>query len=138
MAIRGQSLGDDRETGQGEQRHRSRAGQVVRMINLDHPLDAAGPAQQDIDVDNVDERATAAGHHLAQRRQRASDVEEVVYRLAQQHEVLAALIRSEVLNEPGDRLHTGGPRDRELVRGRIEDGCPCVQACRQYPGDHHR
>jgi len=92
----------------------------------------------DIDVDDVHERTTAGGRHPAQRSQRAADVEEMVDRLAQQHQIPAALTRIEVLDEPGDRLHTGSPRNRELVGGRVEDGRARVEVFRQYAGDHSR
>jgi hypothetical protein len=55
---------------------------TTTQIDLDRPFDIASPVHQDIDVDDVNERASADGCHAAQRRQCPADVEEVVDRLA--------------------------------------------------------
>ena len=120
MPVCREPLGDRLEAGTPEEGDRGVVGQVVRVVDLGRALDRALLPSRNQQVQDVDERVAVVGGHPPHRLEGAAHVEQVVNRLAEEHEIPPALGGIEVLGEAGDRLHAGRGGDGQLGGRRVE------------------
>ena len=92
------------------------------MVDLDRAFDRAAAEQHELDVEDVHEGETTRCDPAADRMERGRDVEQVIDRLAEEHEVEGPGADVGVLGEPGNGLHPGSGSMGELVGRGIEHG----------------
>jgi hypothetical protein len=137
MVVRGEPFDGDLEAGALQRCRRCLAGEVVGMVDLDRTLEGADAAGHAHVVERVDERVAVVCRQPMHGRERRRRIEQVVDRLAEQHEVPATPV-VEVLREAGNRLHPGFRRDCELVRRGVEHGRRGTERVAHRPGDYAR